>query len=146
MVAGKILVIRSEKGKVVESEIVEGALEDVVKDTARRALEEWDPGLSDFIILKDLREIELELPIDPKLFDILREYGGLAKKGNIAIARLPLYTISFDNRMITENNYIENKVYLVTLFINEDLKTQVEVEAASITSEKTVPEGIEELE
>ncbi len=141
-----MLVIRSEKGRIVESDVVEGSLTDVVKDAARKALEEWDPEVSDFVVLKDLKEIELELPIDPKLFDLLREYGGLVRKGNVALAKLPVYTISFDNRMITEDSYVENKIYLVTLYINDDLKTQMEVEASSITSEKEVPEGIEELE
>jgi len=146
MAGGRILIVRSEKGRIVESDVVEGRLTDVVKDTARRALEEWDPEMSDFVVLKDVKEVELELPIDPDLFDVLKEYGGLVRKGSVALARLPVYTISFDNRMITEESYVENKIYLVTLYINDDLKAQMEVEATSITSEKEAPEGIEEIE
>jgi Uncharacterized protein conserved in archaea len=59
----KVLVIRAERGKVVKDEVVEGELKDVVKSKALEALNEWSPETSDFIVLKDERELELPLPL-----------------------------------------------------------------------------------
>lgn len=136
----RIIVVRAEHGEVRESRIVDGDFQTVVRDVARRALEEWDPLASDFIVLKDVREIELEAPM-----------GELAELGNIVElevseegvrARFPVVTISFDNRMVSEDKYEEHKVYILAPYVSEELKTVVEAEAAEITSPVEEPGGI----
>ena len=140
----KVVVIRSERGKITEKSVVEGKIEDIVKDAARKALEEWEPANSDFIAIKDLREVELDLPLNPDLVDFLREYGSLSRVKDKAVARIPIYTISFDNVMISEDRYIENKIYLIAPYINDDLVAELESMAAEYTAERTTAPGIEE--
>lgn len=141
----KVLVVRAERGKVVESTVVEGSLEDVAKDVAKEALVEWDPRVSEFVVLRDVEEVTIKLPIPGELVDELRKYG-LRKKGESEAAiDLPYYTISFDNRRVGDD-YIEYKVYVIAPYINDDFKAWIEVLATSIVSEKQAPEGIEELE
>jgi Uncharacterized protein conserved in archaea len=142
----KVLVIRAERGKVVRDEVVEGELKDVVKGKALEALNEWSPETSDFIVLKDERELELPLPLKPELVDALRSIGSLSRTKDKAIVRFPIYTISFENKMVSEDKYVEYKVYLLAPYINEDLKTELEAEAQDITTEKEAPEGIREEE
>ncbi|MCE4602086.1 MAG: DUF2286 domain-containing protein [Desulfurococcales archaeon] len=140
----KVLVLRSEKGRITEKEVVEGDLLDVVRSVAKRALEEWDPANSDFIALKDLKEVELELPLRPDVVDLLREYGSLARAGGKAVGQMPVFTISFDNMMVGEDKIIENKIYLIAPHLGEDIETELEAMAAEYTAEREEAPGIEE--
>jgi len=141
----KVLVIRSEDGAVTESRIVEGEFFDVVKQVAGEAYQEWTPESSDFIVMRDYIEVEVDLPLDPALFDFLREYGELARSGkDKASIVFPFFTISFDNRMIDQENFIDRKVYVVAPYINDDVKTDLEAEAARTTAPRESPPGIQE--
>lgn len=140
----KVLAIRAERGKVVQDEVVEGDLKEIVKRKAAEALSEWDPETSDFIVLRDEREIELPLPLKPELVDLFRSIGSLSRTKDKAIARFPIYTISFENRMVSEDKYVEYKIYMLAPYIDEDIKTELEAEAQDITTEKEAPEGIKE--
>ncbi|MGC9072237.1 MAG: DUF2286 domain-containing protein [Acidilobus sp.] len=140
----KVLSIRAERGKVVKDEVVDGDLKDLVKKKALEALNEWDPETSDFIVLKDEREMELSLPLKPELVDLFRTIGSLSRTKDKAIARFPIYTISFENRMISEDKYVEYKIYLIAPYIDDDVKTELDAEAQDITTEKETPEGIRE--
>lgn len=144
----KVLVVRAEEGRVAESEVVEGELEDVVKKVASKALEEWDPRVSDFIVIKEVREVTLSLPVPGHLVDMLKPFGLRRKGSDEAAFDLVVYTISFDNRLVSEEegSYIEKKIYLVTPYIDDDLRAELEAQAAEIVTVKKPPEGIEELE
>ncbi len=147
---GKVLVIRAEEGRVVEKKIVEGDILDVVKQVARQALEEWDPASSDFIVLRDQREVEMPAEkVTADLFDVLRNYGLRKEKteeGYQAVITVPVYTISFDNVTIGDETFIEKKVYIVVPQITDEIDVLFEQLAADITSPQKGPEGIEELE
>ncbi len=140
----KVLVLRSEKGRITEKEIIEGDLVEVVRSVAKKALEEWDPSSSDFIALKDLKEVELKLPLKPEVVDLLREYGSLARAGDKAVGQIPVFTISFDNMMLGEDKIIENKIYLIAPYLSEDIETELEAMAAEYTAEREEAPGIEE--
>ncbi|MEB2793660.1 MAG: DUF2286 domain-containing protein [Caldisphaeraceae archaeon] len=139
----KLIVIRSEKGNISYSDIVEGELSQTVKRISEEVIKEWDPELSDFIVLKDTREVDLPLPLKPELVDMLRRIGSLGRKSTKAVVKFPIYTISFENMMIDEDKYIENKIYLIAPYINDDIKAELESEAMEITSQKSPPSGIE---
>jgi len=139
----KVLVIRAEYGKVVESDIVEGDLYEVTKEEVKRVIDEWEPRKSDFVVARDVREIEIKLPIDPALYDALRDAGiPLSRGKDKASAMLPIILVSFDSTIITEDEYQENKVLLIAPYINDDLRAELEAEAAEITSPKKGAEGI----
>jgi hypothetical protein len=140
----KVLTIRAERGKIIKSEVVDGDLKDLVKRKAQEAMNEWDPETSDFIVLKDNRELELPLPLKPELVDLFRSIGNISRTKDKAIGSFPVYTISFENRMLGEDKYVEYKIYLLAPYINDDVKTELEAEAQDITTEKEGPEGIEE--
>ncbi len=147
MQALKVVVIRAEYGKIVESDIVEGDLFDIVKEEARQALEAWKPETSDFVVARDFREIEIKLPIPPELYDRLREMGiPLSRAGDKAVASIPIVLISYDSEMITEEEYQENKIILIAPYLSEEVKMDLENEAAGITSPSEKPEGIIEEE
>ena len=143
----KVLVVRAEEGRVTESEVVEGELEEVVRRVAAKALEEWDPRVSDFIVIREVREVTLNLPIPGHLVDKLRPFGLRRKGSNEAAFDLVVYTISFDNRLVSEEegSYIENKIYLIAPYIDDSLRAELEAQAAEIVTVKRPPEGIEEL-
>lgn len=140
----KVLTIRAERGKIIKSEVVDGDLKDLVKRKAQEAMNEWNPETSDFIVLKDNRELELPLPLKPELVDLFRSIGNISRTKDKAIGSFPVYTISFENRMLSEDKYVEYKIYLLAPYINDDVKTELEAEAQDITTEKEGPEGIKE--
>jgi len=145
--AVKVIVIRAEYGKIVESDIVEGDLFEIVKEEARNALEAWKPETSDFVVARDFREIEIKLPIPPELYDRLREMGiPLSRAGDKAVASIPVVLISYDSEMITEEEYQENKIILIAPYLSDEVKMDLESEAAGITSPSEKPEGIIEEE
>jgi hypothetical protein len=43
---------------------------------------------------------------------------------------------------VGEDSYVENKVYIIAPYVNEDLRILFETEAASITTQEAAPEGI----
>jgi len=142
----KVLVIRSEEGKIVESRVVEGDFFQVVKDVTGEAYREWEPASSDFIVMRDFIEAEVDLPLDPQLFDFLREYGELAKSGSgKASIVFPFFTISFDNRMVDQENFIDRKVYVVAPYVNDDIRAELEAEAVRTTAPRGSPSGIQEV-
>ncbi|MCS7107535.1 MAG: DUF2286 domain-containing protein [Acidilobaceae archaeon] len=141
-----LLIVRAERGKVVESQVSDGDLNSIVKAYVIKAAEEWDPARSDFIALRDEREVEVD-DVDVAALKELERAGGrwTRTRGSFKIV-FPLYTISFDNAMLSEKEYVENKIYLIAPYINEGLKEQLELEAAEITSPPDKAGGIRELD
>jgi len=109
----KILVIRSEQGKIVEERQIDGSLPIVVKEYAAEAYKEWNPETSDFTVLRGKYELRLKLPIDPDLLDIIEELN-LDKRIelNELVVEVPLVTISFDNEWVGDS-YYEKKMYVI---------------------------------
>jgi len=144
----KVLVVRAEEGKVVEKNVVEGDLAGVVKEIASSALKEWKPETSDFIVLRDQRDIELPPDaITPESFDAFRMFGLRREEvdGEVRVViTVPIYTISFDNISIGDEVFIEKKVYIIAPHITDELDALFEELAADVTSPKTPPEGISE--
>ena len=144
----RILVIRAEEGSIVEKKYVEGDLAEVAKRIAAKALEEWNPETSDFVVLRDQRDVEIPPAlVNPKNFDVLREFNLRREKteeGSQAIITVPLYTISFDNISIGDEAFIEKKIYLIVPSVMEEIDVLFEQLAADITSPHSPPEGIME--
>ncbi len=128
----KVLVIRAEDGRVVQSVIEEGKIEDVVKNYARRALNEWEPIYSDFVVLRDKYEVRLKLPISPEQFEKFSKYGLERTPDGYAVFSITIYTISFDNFWI-EGSYQDRKMYLIAPYVDENIKKELEEAAAGST-------------
>lgn len=141
--ADKILVIRAEDGRVVKTSIEEGELEEVVKKYALQALGEWEPIYSDFIVLKDKYEVRLKLPIKPEQYDVIARFRPERTPDGYAVFNIPIYTISFDN-FWDNDTYKDRKMYLITLYVNESVKAELEATAADSTDirkQETLPSG-----
>ncbi len=128
----KVLVIRAEDGRIVQSTIEEGRIEDIVKNYARRALNEWEPIYSDFVVLRDKYEVRLKLPISPEQFEKFSKYGLERTPDGYAVFSITIYTISFDNFWV-EGSYQDRKMYLIAPYVDENIKKELEEAAAGST-------------
>ncbi len=142
----KLLVVRSEDGKIVESRVVEGDLAQVAKQVAGKAMEEWDPATSDFTVLRVAFDLRYKLPLNPDLFDAIRDLGlEMERDADGVVVYVPVYTIGFDSRWMNDA-YLERKMYVVTIYLDEEGKRQVEEYFARSTKEpKRVDSGTGEL-
>lgn len=143
----KIAVIRAEEGKVVESFVFDGVLEEVVKDIAKQALEEWDPARSDFIVVRDVQELTLSGEADEETLRELEERGAAKREDGQLRVLLQYYTISFDTELVDDENYVDRKIYLIAPLVVPELQDELEAHAASLTAGGgEAPPGVRELE
>ncbi len=137
----KILVLKSEMGKVTSEQLIDGELGETIRKVATDALKEWNEYTSDFIIMKDLQEVKIPLPLKPDMYEALKNFLA-GKDKNVAIARIPFYIISFENEW-KENDFMDKRVYIVTYYVNEELKKEAVEYASSVTSPKSEEENEE---
>ncbi len=130
----KVVVIRADEGKVTESQVVEGKLEDIVKQITKKAVEEWDPGTSDLTVLHTKLELRYKKPLPPEvadaIFNLNLEYS---LEGNDVIVNLPVIVVSFDNRWLDETRYEERRIYVIAPYIDESTIEQLREYAAETT-------------
>ena len=143
----RILVVRAEEGRIVESEIAEGEFRRVLRSVVERALKEWDEVNSDFLVVRDEQDVEVgpenigsdELEELSRITRIERGPSGFRIK-------LPIYMISFENK-IEGDSYIDSRIYVVTPLVYDELKDIIETDAAHYTApDKPQPRGIRDLE
>ncbi|RLG71372.1 MAG: hypothetical protein DRO23_12055 [Thermoprotei archaeon] len=118
----KILIIRGEHGNIIEEKV--GETKDIfskVKELASKALNLWEPEFSDFIIIKDQYEVSLKLPLTKDQVQRFMKYGIRRSPDGYAKFNIPVYIISYDSIWV-ENDYIDRKVYLVSIYVNDDVK------------------------
>jgi hypothetical protein len=137
----KIVVIEARQGRIVESRIVDGDFYEVTKSVAREALEKWRPEASDFVAVKDVWTIDLSGE-STSIASRLEELGLVTVVNGRRVAQIPVYTISYDNEMISDENYKEKGLYMIVPYIDDDFKSVFESEAAELTSESEEPEAL----
>jgi len=118
----KVLVIRGEHGNIIEEKVDE--TKDIiskVKELASRALNLWEPEFSDFIIIKDQYEVSLKLPLTKDQVQRFMKYGIRRSSDGYAKFNIPVYIISYDSIWV-EDDYIDRKVYLVSVYVNDEVK------------------------
>ena len=131
----KVLVIRADEGKLTSSEIIDGDYNAVAKEVIKRALEEWNPGESDLTAIRTKFELRYKLPIDPDLYDKIRDLNlELVREGNELIVNLPVLTISFDNAWL-DDAYLDRRMYIVSIYLDDSAKQQLEEYAIEATKE-----------
>ncbi len=75
----KVLVVRAEMGRVVESRVLEGEFYEVVKKYVSIASSEWDPEVSDFVVVRDDLNVDVEGSLEREVLEYLRSYGLLRR-------------------------------------------------------------------
>ncbi|MEJ2780855.1 DUF2286 domain-containing protein [Stygiolobus sp. CP850M] len=140
----KVLILRSEDGNITKKDIVEGEFDKVLREIAFSALKEWNETSSDFTIMRDMYEVKIPLPLKPNVYEIIKGYLKSRTKTE-AIAEIPVYIISFDNRWM-DSDYRDMKVYVVSPYIDENVEKELTDYAIQATSQKPMTTEEEEEE
>ncbi len=123
MALNKTIVIKARKGNIVEEYIVEKEYQVVIKEVAIKALNEWDPLLSNFDIMKYDYSIEKPLPLKPEEVDIIMDLSPRREKGKVVFS-IPMYIVSYKNYKIGDQ-LIDEEVYVVAPYIGDEYKKYV---------------------
>jgi len=123
-VSSEIVVIVIENGEVRKIEKKSGELEDVVKDIARKELEEWDVTSSDFVVLRDSYSLTLPLPLTKEQYEKLHKYG-IKRRGNVAEVDLPIFEISREISFEGEEGPSAGRVIVVAPYVNDDVTRDI---------------------
>ncbi len=123
MALNKTIVIKARKGNIVEEYIVEKEYQVVIKEVAIKALNEWDPLLSNFDIMKYDYSIEKPLPLKPEEVDIIMDLSPRREKDKVVFS-IPMYIVSYKNYKIGDQ-LIDEEVYVVAPYIGDEYKKYV---------------------
>ncbi|BFH74450.1 DUF2286 domain-containing protein [Sulfurisphaera javensis] len=140
----KVIIIKSENGNVSKKDIIEGDLGSVLRKAATEALAEWNENASDFIIMKDMHEVHIPLPLKPQTYEALKNFLKSRTKTE-AIAEIPVFVISFDNEWV-ESDFKDKRVYVVSPYIDENSEKEITEYAKQVTSPVQEVEEEEEEE
>lgn len=142
MVSEECVIVRIEQGKVVDKEVVKGEIKDVVRNFAKKLLDEWDVETSDFIVLRDNYTISLKVPISKEIFEKLRKYN-IRRVGDKAEAIIPIYEITYSNRW-TEETFQTDKFIVILPYINDKITDEVINAVIQTLSQEEEAETFEE--
>lgn len=134
----KVLVINFENGSIVESKVINEAIDEVIKKLLIDVLPKWSPKDSDLIVMKHEHEVTIKLPLSKELYESLAKFGLSRKSASEVSTRIPVYVVSYDNTWVGDE-LVDRKFYLVAPYINEDIKKEME----SLAKDLTTPESEE---
>ncbi len=139
----RIAIIEAHSGKIVREEKLMGDLEETVKKVATQLLEEkWMPSFSDFMVLRDVNDIRLSLPLSKEEVDFYKKYELKRIDSNTAQAMLPLFLIVYESLKISEEDYHNRGIAAVSVYYREDELEQIR----EMLTEVTKKPSLEELE
>jgi hypothetical protein len=139
----KSIVILSENGNVKIYKEMDLDLDKAVKEMAKEAMELWDSGKSDFIIIRDSYPMEIKLPLTNEEYEVYSKLSIQRTQQKTVIVELPIYVISFDNEWF-DDEYKDNRVFVVT--IGAPFREEAKKEIMDWCSEMTSKEAEEEEE
>jgi hypothetical protein len=142
--AQKVLVVKSVMGKVESKDVVEGDIYEVVRQVTQKALSEWEPLFSDFVVVRDKYEVSLKLPLKPEDFERYSKFGLRRTPYGYAVFEVPVYLISYENEW-RGDDYVDKKVYLVSLYVNDEIMNEMVEWAAEATREAPPSAGLLEV-
>jgi len=128
----RLVIVECVEGRCIRVDVVTGILEDVVKEVAREALNKWNVSDSDFFISHDYELISKKLPLSKETFEVLSKYN-LQRRGNEAIARVPVYEISYSNQWDSEKVLVKS-IIVIAPYIDETFKKELVDYAVRATS------------
>jgi hypothetical protein len=129
----KVVILKSENGKITSETFVDDNIGNVVRSVASQALKEWNENTSDFVIMKDMQEVRIPMPLKEETYEKLKNLL-VGREGSNAIAKIPIYIISFENEW-SNDNFVDKKVYIVSYYINDDNKKELEEYAQDLTQQ-----------
>ncbi len=138
------LIIYVNEGKVANIEHKSGDLNQNLKPIVSQILNEWNPEISDFAIVKDELIHRFKLPLNPKKYEIYSKFN-LTKEGNEGLITIPTYIVSYES-ILTDDRYIDKKLAVITYYIDEEVKKTAVEYAENLAKEETEEEKEEESE
>ena len=133
------IIVHIEKNKVSKKEIVKGDLISVVKEYAKKLIDEWDPETSDFIILRDNYTITYKVPLKKEIADKVRKYGA-RRIGDRVEVSLPVFEITNSNRWV-EGTFQADMFVVIMPYIDDEATSQViDSIMRSLSEEEESPE------
>jgi hypothetical protein len=141
----KSIVILSENGNVKIYKEMDLDLDKAVKEMAKEAMELWDSGKSDFIIIRDSYPMEIKLPLTNEEYEVYSKLSIQRTQQKTVIVELPIYVISFDNEWF-DDEYKDNRVFVVTIGVpfREEAKKEIMDWCSEMTSKEAEEEEEEE--
>ncbi len=117
------IIVHIEKNKVSKKEIVKGNLISVVKEYAKKLIDEWDPETSDFIILRDNYTVTYKVPLKRDIADKVRRYGA-RRVGDKVEVLVPVFEITSSNRWV-EGTFQADNFIVIMPYIDDEATNQV---------------------
>lgn len=136
--ADENVIVYVENNSVVNREVVKSKLTDLVKDYARRLLDQWDPAESDFIVLNVPQTVNLNLPLSKELYKKVEKYG-VKRVGDKAEVEIPTYEIIYNSQWMGEDMQMK-KFVVIMPYVNDDVVNQVVNNILSSTEEPSEEE------
>lgn len=132
----KVIIALSDRGKLKELSIVEGTLRERLMEVVEKALKLWNLDSSDLIVMKDKCSVRVKLPLSREEYEEYLKYGLTRVSSTEARVKVPIYVVSFNNEW-RGNDYIDNEVYIVAPYINQEEVEVVKDLASSTTATST---------
>ena len=123
MVREECVIVYIEGNKIAKTERVKGDLIQVVKECAKKLIDQWDAENSDFIILRDNYTVTLKIPLKPEIADIAKKYGA-RRVGDHAEVTIPVYEISSSNRWI-EGSFQADNFIVIFPYLSDEVTDQI---------------------
>ncbi len=130
--------VEAIEGRVENSVIEEGTLDQILKKYALKALDYWNPLKSDFTIIKTRIEVTYKLPPPDHIIELLdhaeEQQITTSKEDNTLVLSIPVYTISYDNEWYGDA-YRDRRIIVIAPYIDLDEKAKIEEYASEATGE-----------
>jgi len=138
------VVVYIDNNKVVKKERVQGDIVTVVKNYAKKLIDEWNAESSDFIVLRDNYTVTLKKPIRPEIVDTIRKFG-VRHMGDKVEVTIPVYELLYSNRWV-EESFQADSLILILPYLGDDVTDQItETVLRTLATRQEEEEELEEL-
>ncbi len=134
------IIVHIEGNKILKKEIVRGDLISIVKEYAKKLIDEWDPETSDFIILRDNYTVTYKVPLRREIADKVLRYGSRRVGDKVEVA-IPVFEITSSNKWVEGSFQPDNFVIIMPYIDDEATQQVIDSIMRSLTSEEM--EGVE---
>ncbi|MEM3670460.1 MAG: DUF2286 domain-containing protein [Thermoprotei archaeon] len=128
------IVIQCDDGSVGLNTIVEGELNEVVKKQVTRAITLWNPSDSDFMVFSTQNESQLKAPLTREMLEKVKQYSP-QRLGDSVVFNLPVFVVSYKIQQEGNGKYRDRSVIVISPFISESIKEQLENWVKELTLE-----------
>ncbi len=137
------VIVYIDNNKVVKKEKVQGDIITVVKNYAKKLIDEWNAETSDFIVLRDNYTLTLKKPIKPEIVDTIRKFG-VRHMGDKVEVTIPVYELLYSNRWV-EESFQADSLILILPYLGDDVTDQITETVLKTLTARQEEEELEEF-